>query len=202
MTPGVVWVILQGMKAETVQKPRKPRKKAKKVPKERRLTIKQRTFVKELTDPTGEAFGNGSKAAGLAGYKGEPGSSILRSQACENLTKPNVNREIESALDTAGATREKIGQTVAAALDAEKRSAFFDREGGKVVYGEEEPDHANRLRGADLAAKIRGDILPHRTIERREMLMIQKTTMIVPLLPPAEEAEMVDAELVRVVADS
>ena len=167
-----------------------PRKNRKRKTAKKSLSIRRKRFVRELTDSKGQAFGNATKAAEAAGYKGEPGSTQLRVQGHANLTNPNVSREIERALDGAGVTRKKIGETVAAALDAKKRPSFYDREGGKVVYGEEEPDHANSLRAAELGSKLRGDIMTHRTIERRELLQIQQNILIVPLGQPNEPIEV------------
>ncbi len=55
-----------------------------------RLTEKQRRFVEAYM---GQACGNATEAARLAGYKGN--SDTLRTVAAENLAKPNVRKSIE-----------------------------------------------------------------------------------------------------------
>jgi phage terminase small subunit len=49
------------------------------------LSLKMRTFAMAFV---GEANGNGTEAARIAGYKGNDGT--LRAIASENLTKPNI----------------------------------------------------------------------------------------------------------------
>ena len=62
----------------------------------RRLTLKQQRFVDEyLID------GNGARAAAVAGYKGC--QDVLKSIACENLTKPYIANAI--VLKTAEITK-------------------------------------------------------------------------------------------------
>src|SRR5688500_2356446 len=66
------------------------------MPKLNGLSVKQARFVDFFV---GEANGNGTKAARLAGYKGSP--QTLKAVASENLTKPYVANEIKKRLRTA-----------------------------------------------------------------------------------------------------
>lgn len=59
----------------------------------RKLTVKQRKFVESYVGP---ANGNGTKAAALAGYKGN--ASTLSSVADENLRKPEIAAAVEERL--------------------------------------------------------------------------------------------------------
>lgn len=70
----------------------------------RSLTQKQQAFINAYI---GEANGNGTQAARLAGYKGS--DDTLRSVARENLTKPHIAAEIERRQQAA---RERAGLTL------------------------------------------------------------------------------------------
>jgi len=65
------------------------------MPKLKGLSIKQQKFVDAYL---GEAAGNGTKAAQLAGYRGS--TQTLKAVASENLTKPDIAREIQECLST------------------------------------------------------------------------------------------------------
>lgn len=65
------------------------------MPKLNKLSVKQEKFLDAYL---GEANGNGTKAAQLAGYKGS--LQTLKSVASENLTKPDIAKEIEKRLRT------------------------------------------------------------------------------------------------------
>ena len=147
----------------------------------RRLTLKQRLFVKEFTSTQSVGFGNATKAAELAGYQGFPGSTQLSVQGHHNLRNPKVQREIERVLEASGVTAEKKAQVLFDALVAETRRAFCAD--GEIFYSDPEPDHAARLRALELAGRMTGDFLPQRAIERRELLQIQQNILIVPSSP-------------------
>ena len=65
------------------------------MPKLNGLSLKQRKFVDAYL---GEAAGNGTKAAQLAGYRGS--TQTLKAVASENLAKPDIAREVEKRLKT------------------------------------------------------------------------------------------------------
>lgn len=56
----------------------------------RELSLKQRSFIDNYIANNG----NGAEAARLAGYKGN--DDVLKSVACENLTKPYIKQAIEA----------------------------------------------------------------------------------------------------------
>ncbi len=74
------------------------------------LTAKQTAFIRWYC--SAEVHMNGTEAARRAGYKGKNGT--LRTVASENLTKPNIRKEItkqiDAALSRADVTVEKILQ--------------------------------------------------------------------------------------------
>jgi phage terminase small subunit len=63
------------------------------LPKLKGLSIKQQKFIDAYL---GVANGNGTKAAQLAGYRGSP--QTLKAVASENLTKPDIAREVQKRL--------------------------------------------------------------------------------------------------------
>ncbi|MCM3873686.1 MAG: terminase small subunit [Pyrinomonadaceae bacterium] len=85
------------------------------MPKLTRLSLKQQHFVDAYL---GEAKGNGTKAAQIAGYRGSP--QTLKAVASENLTKPDIAREIQKALRTV-MTSEKVLEELSQIASAECR---------------------------------------------------------------------------------
>jgi phage terminase small subunit len=65
------------------------------------LTLKQHKFVSAYLE-----FGNGVKAARVAGYKGTP--VTLASVAYENLRKPHISKEITSKIEEADMGQEFV----------------------------------------------------------------------------------------------
>ncbi len=129
-------------------KPKKP--DARKI--SRKLNLRQRRFIAEFTNPKGEAFGNQTKAAELAGYSelapGQSGHQVLK-----NI---DVQREIERIMDEAGATRKKVAKVLSKGLDA-KITRVFCPTGGRLVYSKGLVDHPTRVRTAEIVSKLRGD---------------------------------------------
>lgn len=126
-----------------------------------RLTQKQRRFVHEYTDPNGEGFGNGTRAAMVAygPVKTENAAAVIGS---ENIRKPQVKRAIETALAKRGLT-EDYGAEVHASLLADEEANI-------------------RLRALDMLYKVRGDYAPKKvetqdtTPARAIMALIQDTS--------------------------
>jgi len=75
------------------------------MPKLKALSVKQEKFVDAYL---GEAAGNGTKAAQLAGYRGSP--QTLKSVASENLTKPDIAKEVKKRLKTVMTSEEVLGE--------------------------------------------------------------------------------------------
>lgn len=110
-----------------------------------RLTAKQRGLIK------GIAAGKTNRQAALdAGYGGGVNPESASAQASQALNKPNVMSALEAALDRAGATLEKSAEVIAKAHAAEK--TVVTKLGDVVEIG---PDHATRLRAAELNGKFR-----------------------------------------------
>lgn len=119
----------------------------------RRLTEKQRRFVEAYM---GEAAGNATEAARLAGYKGN--ANQLGSIGTENLQKPAIQEAI--------ALRVACSPLVAT---REERQAFYTR----VMKGEEQdvrvtatgeeirtaPALKERMKAAELLGKTQGDFI-------------------------------------------
>ena len=69
----------------------------------RKLSLKRQLFVRYFTDPEHPAYGNATRAAKAAGYRGQAGSSQLAVQGHSNLRNTQIREAIESALEEAAA---------------------------------------------------------------------------------------------------
>ena len=133
-------------------KPKKPdgRKISKK------LTLRQRRFVVEFTNPESPAFGNQTKAAIAAGYSEEHAGN----QAYRLTKNDDVRSEINRILDAAGVTIEKLAKTVNQGLKAKVTKPFLHQATGDVVYSKPMIAHDIRLKAARLGFELRGDFAP------------------------------------------
>lgn len=73
----------------------------------------------------------------------------------EALSRPQVRFYMQRALDAAGAEVEQAARAIAEAHQAEKVSYFPDKK-GRVVETRRDPDHAMRLKAAELNLRVRG----------------------------------------------
>lgn len=122
------------------------------------LTEKQRRFVEAYM---GQAAGNGTEAARLAGYKGS--DSTLGAVAHENLRKPKIaaaidERQENDPLVLDRRALQKFWSDVAAG-----RATTTIVSKGQVF--EVEPLMKDRLRASELLAKSRGEFIDVRHIE-------------------------------------
>ncbi len=141
----------------------------------RKLRLKQRKFIAHYTDPTNkETFGNGTRSAIAAGYS-ERSAAVT---AHETLRNPNIEREIDRALDGVGATREKIAQVLHNGLEAKTTRVFC--QDGKVIYSDPLEDHPTQVRAAEVVGKLRGDFPTNREQDRITGLVFQQNIVIVP----------------------
>ena len=155
-------------------KPKKP--DARKI--SRKLKPRQRKFIANYTDPTKETFSNGTKSAIAAGYS----EKSARFTASENLTKPNIEREIDRALDEAGATQKKMAEVLKSGLEAKTIRVFCPKD-GKLVYSKPLEDHPTQVRAAEVVGRLRGDFQTPQEQERIALLQIQQTFNLVPPVP-------------------
>lgn len=108
------------------------------------LTEKQRRFVEAFM---GQAAGNATEAARLAGYDGDDDS--LRAIASQNLTKLNIREAIESRIDS--------DPLVATRFD---RQRFWSRVmAGKEMDGDKPAQMKDRLKASELLARSHGDFV-------------------------------------------
>ena len=146
--------------SKTNGKPKKP--DARKI--SRKLTLKQRRFVSEFTNPEGEGFGNQTKAATLAGYSelapGQAGHQLVKNTEVWNEIERISNRDLNHVLDAAGVTIEKLAKRVNQGLNAKETKAFLHQKTGNVVYSKKMIAHEIRLKALRLAAELRGDFAP------------------------------------------
>lgn len=123
-----------------------------------KLTLKQQLFARSFADPESPAFGNATRAAQLAGYRGKPGSNQLAVQGHANLRNCKIRRSLDAILDGSGCTLELGAKRLRQALDAEQvRVALV---AGKFVYSKPFPDYRERRRAAELLFRLRALLAP------------------------------------------
>ena len=132
------------------------------------LTLKQKRFVNELTNST-----SATQAAIKAGYS----PNTARFIASENLTKPNIQREIISVLDKADLSDSKLAVRLAKAIDSGvgKKST-----------------NADALRGIEMAYKLRDRFPVDKRLEARIDLKAELSK---------KSVKELKAELVRIRAE-
>ncbi len=130
----------------------------------RKLTLRQRRFVAEFTNPESEGFGNQTKAAKLAGYSqlapGQSGDRVLKNVEVQSEVERITNRELNHVFDAAGVTIERLAKRVRQGLDAKETKAFIHQKTGNVVYSKRMVAHEIRLKAIRLGAELRGDFAP------------------------------------------
>ncbi len=130
----------------------------------RKLTLKQRRFVSEYTNPEGEGFGNQTRAAEQAGYSqlapAQAGHRLMRNGEIEGEVERIKNKELNHILDAAGVTVERLAKRVRQGLDAKETKAFIHQKTGEVVYSKRMIAHDIRLKAIRLAGELRGDFAP------------------------------------------
>ena len=130
----------------------------------KKLTLKQRRFVSEYTNPEGEGFGNQTRAAELAGYSelapAQAGHKLVRNGEVWSEIERITDRELNHVLDAAGVTIERLAKGLKQALGAKDKKAFIHQKTGNVVYSKPLVAHDTRLRAIRLAAELRGDMAP------------------------------------------
>ncbi len=128
----------------------------------RKLTLKQRRFVSEYTNPEGEGFGNQTRAAELAGYSqlapAQAGHRLMRNGEIEGEVERIKSTELNHILDAAGVTVKRLAKGLKQALGAKEKKAFIHQKTGNVVYSKPLIAHDTRLRAIRLAAEMRGDM--------------------------------------------
>lgn len=109
---------------------------------DRKLTPKRQRFVDAYT---GEAMGNATEAARIAGYKSP------RSEGCRLLTFADIQQEIA-----------KVSQPRAQAAIAtrEERLAFYTE-----MMLDDEQQTKDRLKAAELLGKVQGDFIERQQVE-------------------------------------
>ncbi len=119
---------------------------------ERPPTLKEQLLARHFYDPASPAFGNATEAAARAGYRGP--RSQLAVQGHRTLRKANV-RALQQAFTQHGCTPKAVARALSAALRAEKgKAALVPSGGGKWTYSKREPDHAIRLRAAQMIVRV------------------------------------------------
>ena len=116
----------------------------------RKLTTKQRKFVKEYLDT-----GNASLAVKNS-YEVK-NDATARSIGSENLTKPNIQLTILEALDEQGLTSNHLASKVAELVNAQRRTTVIRN--GEVEIIQEKIDAPAVKAGLEFAFKLKESVL-------------------------------------------
>lgn len=125
----------------------------------RKLTEKQRRFVEAYM---GEAAGNATEAARLAGYRGN--DATLAAVGAENLKKPLIREAIDSRVASSPlvATREERQQFYTRVMLGEEQDVRVTATGEEIrTY----PSLKERMKAAELLGKTQGDFLTRVEVE-------------------------------------
>jgi len=124
--------------------------------KERKLTLKQRKFIKYYLES-----GNASDAARKAGY------ALDKQQGYENLTKPYLKQAFVALMDKKGLTDDKIATKLMELMEAKKQIS------ANITYGDadekttdfiEVPDNQTQFKATELSMKVKSLIGGENTI--------------------------------------
>ena len=117
-----------------------------------KLTMKQRKFIEKYI-ATGNAF-----LAAKKSYKVNS-DATARAMGSENLTKPNIQKAIQDALEANGLTNEHLARKVAELVNAQKKVFIFQK--GKTTVVREELDTQAIKAGLEFAFKLKEKNLGH-----------------------------------------
>lgn len=138
--------------------------------------MKQRRFVDAYT---GEASGNATEAARIAGYKGD--APTLGAVGSENLRKPliadAISRIQNDERGEAVANRQERREFLTRVMRGEELETVVTKD-GQVIHSE--PSMSNRLKALEHLGKMHGDfvtktehIFPQRTPEEKRERAIE-----------------------------
>lgn len=119
---------------------------------EDRLTFKQRLFVQFYV---GEAAGNASKAARMAGYRSE-NTNALRVTAFQTLTSPNVQRAVARLMSAKFGSPEDVRAGIAEIANSNAADYLKSDANGKLVFDLERMAECGAL---GLINRIEEDVL-------------------------------------------
>ncbi len=167
----------------------------------RKLTLKQRRFVSEYTDPGGKGFGNASKAAELAGYSelspGQAGHQLMKKNEVQGEIERITSRELNHILDAAGVTVERLAKVVRQGLGAKQVKSFIHQKTGEIKYAKPQKDHDVRLKATRLAYEVRGDFAPKEMTISIDLLASRLQAARRRTNERIEQARVVEGEVVK-----
>jgi len=119
------------------------------------LTGRELRLLQHYTDPASPGYGNATRSAELAGYKGLPGSNQLSVQGSRTLKKVRGLDALSEILAEKGCTLEHAAERLSACLDAKRKRVFLTN-AGKVIECEAEDDHHQQRLAAKLVFQLHG----------------------------------------------
>jgi phage terminase small subunit len=132
------------------------------------LTEKQRRFVEAYT---GEAHGNATESARLAGYAGN--DVTLGQVGAENLKKPQIAAAIQAALEpirkAAIMTRERRQELLSKFAEGDDPTALADDPEAPFIPVKD------RIKAIEVLGKMQGDF-----VEKREVTVTNGVTVYLP----------------------
>jgi len=126
-------------------------------PPESNLSINSRelSMLSHFSDQGSPGYGNATKSAELAGYKGLPGSNQLAVQGSRTLKKARELGLLRPVLVERGCTLERAAERLAACLDAKRAREFMTKD-GKIIKSEPQDDYQRQLQAVKLVFQLHG----------------------------------------------
>jgi hypothetical protein len=121
------------------------------------FTPRRLRLIAHYCDPTSPAYGNATKAAELAGFKGCPGSNQLAVQGHRTLAKARRHPGLLNLLIDTDCTLNRALQRVSACMDAKVHRVFLNKD-SQVVHVEAGDNHPVQLQAAKLVIDLHGGL--------------------------------------------
>jgi len=131
----------------------------------RSLTSRELSLLSNFTDRASPGYGNATKSAELAKYKGLPGSNQLSVQGTRTLKKARELGVLRATLEEKGCTLERAAERLAACLDAKRTREFMTKD-RKIIKSEPQADHHRQLQAAKLVFQLHGALDGASSLER------------------------------------
>lgn len=126
-------------------------------PKKRRLTLKQRAFIANYTNPESKTYSNGTQSVlAIPGRRGKGSYNAANNQAVQYLQSPTVISEIEVQLNQAGlGNMFRLGALHAIAGGQYVRTVRH-KTGKRVTVSTETPKASEVIKAIDVVNKMSG----------------------------------------------
>lgn len=144
----------------------------------RKLKPKQRKFIAYYTDQTKDTFGNATRSAIAAGYKGT-NADVTGPRLLGNV---GIQSEIAGVMDELGATVHHGVTRLKEGMDAKEVKVFHTRD-GQIVYSKPLVALQERRLATEQMFRLRGMFPTNREQDRITGLIFQQNILVVPDTP-------------------